>query len=199
MQQIPRDLLADADIERGSTVVAEVCSGCHGEDGIGIDPSFPNLANQAAAVLFKQLQDYKTGSRQGGQAEVMAPFAQALDDAQMADVAAYYASRAPRDRMAAGSAVLPSVERLATMGDPARGLAACEACHGPSQSGPEGTPVLLGQSVPYLEQQLQLFASGDRGNDLFARMRVIARQLTPEEMHSLAIYYGGNPVPRYKD
>lgn len=56
--------------------------------------------------------------------------------------------------------------------------------------------MLLGQSSAYLEQQLQLFASGERSGDLFGRMRTIARQLTPEEMRGLAIYYGGNPVPR---
>ena len=177
-------------------MVADVCAACHGEDGIGIDPSFPNLAHQPAPAIFKQLQDYKSGSRQGGQAEVMAPLAQELDAQQMADVAAYYASRAPRDRIEANSAVRLSIVRLATIGDPARGLAPCDACHGPSRSGPEGTPVLLGQSQPYLEEQLRLFASRERDNDLFVRMRTIAAQLTPEEMRGLAIYYGGNPVHR---
>ena len=45
---------------------------------------FPNLANQPAA-LFKQLRDYKSESRQGGQADVMTPMAQELDETQMAD------------------------------------------------------------------------------------------------------------------
>ena len=191
-----RTLIRNASIEHGATVVADVCAACHGEDGIGVDPSFPNLAHQPAPAIFKQLQDYKSGSRQGGQAEVMAPLAQELDAQQMADVAAYYASRAPRDRIEANSAVRLSIVRLATIGDPARGLAPCDACHGPSRSGPEGTPVLLGQSQPYLEEQLRLFASRERDNDLFVRMRTIAAQLTPEEMRGLAIYYGGNPVHR---
>jgi cytochrome c553 len=191
-----RTLVANASIESGATVVTDVCAACHGEDGIGVDPSFPNLARQSAAAIFKQLQDYKSGSRQGGQAEVMAPLAQELDDQQMADAAAYYASRAPRDRVEADSAVRLSIVDLATIGDPARGLAPCNACHGPSRSGPEETPVLLGQSRPYLEEQLQLFASRERDNDLFIRMRTIAAQLTPEEMRGLAIYYGGNPVHR---
>jgi cytochrome c553 len=194
-----RDLLANADVERGASLVTETCASCHGEDGIGIDPSFPNLANQPAAALFKQLRDYKSESRQGGQADVMTPMAQGLDETQMADVAAYYALRDPRDRIAAGSAVRLAIERLATIGDPTRAMAPCDSCHGASQSGLEGAPVLLGQSAPYLEQQLQLFASGERDNDLFARMRTIARQLTPEEIHGLAIYYGGNPLPRYRN
>jgi cytochrome c553 len=189
-----RSLIANASIERGATVVTDVCAACHGEDGMGVDPSFPNLAHQSAAAIFKQLQDYKSGSRQGGQAEVMAPLAQALDEQQMADAAAYYASRTPRNRVEAAWAVRLSIVELATIGDPARGLAPCDACHGPSRSGPEETPVLLGQARPYLEEQLRLFASKERDNDLFVRMRTIAAQLTPEEMRGLAIYYGGNPV-----
>ena len=85
---------------------------------------------------------------------------------------------------------------LADLGDPARGLPPCEACHGLSLEGPVETPLLLGQSTPYLEQQLQLFASRQRDNDLFVRMRTIAAELTPAEMRGLAVYYGGNPAPR---
>ena len=46
----------------------------------------------------------------------------------------------------------------------------------------------------YIEQQLKSFASAERGNDFFERMRSIARLLTPDEMHRLAIYYGGSPA-----
>jgi cytochrome c553 len=190
-----RTQIASGNIERGAAIATEVCVACHGENGMAVDPSIPNLAHQSATTLFKQLQDYKVGSRQGGQAETMASFAQPLDEQQMADVAAYYASREPRPVAPASTAVSAEIRQLATIGDPRRGLAACDACHGASQSGPEGAPGLLGQSMSYLEQQLQLFASGERDNDLFARMRTIASQLTPDEMNRLAIYYGGNPAP----
>jgi len=190
-----RTLIDSGSIERGAAIAAEVCAACHGENGIAVDPSYPNLARQSAATIFKQLQDYKTGSRQGGQAETMAPFAQALDERQMADVAAYYASRDPQRRAPASTAVSLDIAQLVTIGNVGRGLPACDSCHGANYSGPEGAAVLLGQSASYLEQQLQLFASGERDNDLFGRMRTIASQLTPEEMHSLAIYYGGRVVP----
>lgn len=189
-----RGLINEGSVDRGATIAAEVCAACHGENGIAVDPSYPNLAHQSSAAIFKQLQDYKAGNRQGGQAATMAPFAQALDEQQMADVAAYYASRDPRGRVPAGTAVSGAVEQLATIGDPGRPLAACNSCHGTIQGGPEGAPILLGQSAAYLEQQLQLFASGERDNDLFARMRTIASELTPEEMRGLAIYYDGLPA-----
>lgn len=55
--------------------------------------------------------------------------------------------------------------------------------------------MLLGQSAPYLAQQLMNFASAARGNDVFERMRTIATLLTPDEIDHLAVYYSGLPVP----
>ena len=189
-----RSLMGRASLEKGATIAAEVCGSCHGEAGEAADPSFPNLAQLSAAAIFKQLQDYKAGSRQAGQAEVMVPFAQALEDGSSADVSAFYASREDLVRVPAGDAVVPEIERLARLGDPNRSLPACDSCHGANHSGPADTPVLLGQSASYLELQLQLFASDERKNDLYARMREISRKLTPAEMHGLAVYYRGVPA-----
>jgi cytochrome c553 len=125
----------------------------------------------------------------------MAPPAKALDAQQMADVAAYYERIPPVKRAVAAEGVSPDVVRLANEGDAARGIPGCESCHGMSKSGPEGAPLLVGQPLPYLERQLAAFKSAARGNDLFERMRSIARELTQDEMHRLAIYYSGNPIP----
>lgn len=45
-----------------------------------------------------------------------------------------------------------------------------------------------------MEQQLKNFASRERHNDLYERMRVNASQLTPDEARGLAIYYQGMPT-----
>lgn len=192
-----RVMLRTADAERGATLAAEVCAACHGEAGVAPDANFPNLVRQSPGALFKQLHDYKTGHRRGGQAEVMLPVVEPLTEQQLADLAAFYALRPAPARAVAASAVMLPIERLARRGDPTRGLASCDSCHGASGA-PDGTPALLGQSVPYLEQQLQLFASGERANDLYGRMRTFASQLTPEEMSGLALYYGGLAMPQYR-
>ncbi|MET0314660.1 MAG: c-type cytochrome [Hansschlegelia sp.] len=186
-----RKRIAGGDLARGSAMVAETCSGCHGERGLSADPSFPNLAHQVPEAIFKQLRDYAAGRRTGGQAEIMTSIASTLEVGQMVDVAAYLRSLPPADRVVAGSAVSSGVEDLARNGDTRRGLPACDACHGGGRSGPEETPALLGQSAPYLEAQLKSFAAGERSNDVYGRMRAIAQRLTPGEMHELAIYYGG--------
>lgn len=187
-----RNLLANADVQQGSATAARICVACHGKDGVALVPTYPNLTHQSAAAIFKQLRDYKSGARQGGLAAVMAPVARTLDDQKMANVAVYYASLAPRV-VEYGSNVPPEIVRLVKIGSPARAAAPCDSCHGVNMSGPEESPVLLGQSVTYFEQQLNAFAVGKRRNDTYGRMRIIARALTPEEIRQLAAYYGPQP------
>lgn len=183
-----RSLLAGASAERGRKIAAEICVACHGTDGIGIAPNYPNLTRQSAAAIYKQLHDYKSGVRTGGMAVVMLPIVQPLDEGQMADVAAYYASLPPHTTRY-GRDVPREIVDLVKIGSPVRAMPPCDACHGVNMSGPVESPVLLGQSPTYFEEQLQAFATGERRNDIYGRMRVIAQQLTPQEMRGLAGYY----------
>jgi len=87
---------------------------------------------------------------------------------------------------------LPGEEwiRLVFAADPARGIAPCSACHGPGGY-KLGARALQHQRTTYIESQLLAFAQGMRQNDISEQVRTIARQLTPEEMHAVAAYYGG--------
>jgi cytochrome c553 len=55
---------------------------------------------------------------------------------------------------------------------------------------------LQGQHGAYIERQLAAFAQGMRQNDINEQMRAIATQLTPEEMHAVAAYYGAQGTAR---
>jgi cytochrome c553 len=65
----------------------------------------------------------------------------------------------------------------------------CAACHGPNEI-KFGAPPLMRQQSAYIDRQLAAFAEGMRQNDIDVRMRTIASQLTPREMHSVAEFYG---------
>lgn len=65
------------------------CAACHGADGRGIAPNFPVLAGQYADYLAKSLRQYRSGERSNA---LMAPLAAGLSDADIADLAAYYAA-----------------------------------------------------------------------------------------------------------
>ena len=65
------------------------CAGCHGANGISNSPMWPNLAGQKEAYLASQLQMFRDGRRANA---MMSPMAKGLSDADIANLAAYYAS-----------------------------------------------------------------------------------------------------------
>src|SRR6516225_11534843 len=87
-------ILAEAKPERGRAKVQEVCISCHGEQGVSVSPEFPNLAGQSGTAIYKQLNDYHSGSRTN---QFMTDVAKALDETAIADVAAYYAGQPMRN------------------------------------------------------------------------------------------------------
>ena len=76
------------------------------------------------------------------------------------------------------------------VGDNARAIPACGACHGPQGRGSDQLlPPLAGLSATYLRAQLREWRSGARANDDLGLMRGIAANLTDDEIGSLADYY----------
>src|SRR5215475_14549376 len=180
-------ILADARPERGRAKVQEVCFACHGEQGISVSREYPNLAGQSGAAIYKQLSDYRTGSRTN---QVMTDIAKALDEGTLADVAAYYAAQPKRNPDPTTLAESPpAIVRLVELGDPSRNIPPCAACHRAGSGGPIEAPILSEQGRDYLVLQLKMYASGDRRNDVYGRMRAIASRLTPAEIDGLAAYY----------
>jgi cytochrome c553 len=167
--------------------IAGVCATCHGERGVAPAPQFPNLAGQSAIAIYKQLHDYKSGSRVH---PIMSSVAQSLQDQDIINLSTHFASAAERalDQKTA-EVVDQDTLRLVERGDPARGLPACNACHGFNSGGPIETPSLSRQNKEYLASQLHAFKSSDRRNDIYTRMRSIASKLTDPEVGTLATFY----------
>src|SRR5262245_33204596 len=107
-------ILAEARPERGAAKAQEFCVACHGEQGVSRAPEYPNLAVQSGAAIYKQLSDYRTGSRTN---PVMTEIAKALDEATLADIAAYYAAQPKRNPNPATLAESPAaIVRLVELG-----------------------------------------------------------------------------------
>jgi len=47
---------------QGATKIA-VCAACHGSNGIGSTPAYPNLAGQQYTYILKQLENFRSGAR----------------------------------------------------------------------------------------------------------------------------------------
>ncbi|MEQ3696488.1 MAG: cytochrome c [Pseudomonadales bacterium] len=74
---------------------AAVCAACHGADGKAVIPGYPNLAGQNELYLVNSLKAYRRGDRKPvGNGAVMAGQAAALSDADIENLAAYYAAMA---------------------------------------------------------------------------------------------------------
>ena len=68
---------------------AATCAGCHGPAGISMIPTYPNLAGQKEAYLVAQIKAFKDGTRVNA---IMAPMVKPLNDADIANLAAFYSS-----------------------------------------------------------------------------------------------------------
>jgi cytochrome c553 len=68
---------------------AQMCSTCHGANGLSMLPNAPHLAGQPAIYLAEQMKAYRSGKRLH---EVMNVVAKPLSDADIDALAAWYAS-----------------------------------------------------------------------------------------------------------
>ncbi|HTV49681.1 MAG TPA: c-type cytochrome [Steroidobacteraceae bacterium] len=188
---------ADGSVQQGAAKTA-VCTACHGPAGNSTNPQWPKLAGQNAVYINQQLQLFKAAVRNNA---VMMPMGATLSDKDMHDIAVYYEAQTPL-----GGEADPSYwqagEALYHEGDPARGIPACIACHGPVGRGnlASGYPALRAQFAEYVVKQLTDYASGARYAGAAAgkpqspnaiMMTTIAKLLKPEDMRNVASYVQG--------
>src|SRR6202453_3304086 len=185
--EIVPGMLSNASAEsigRGATLALR-CTMCHGAHGLS-HADTPNLAGQYPTAIYKELQDFRTGARVSA---IMTPLVADLSDADMRELAAYYAYL---PRVYGDPATEGEPPRIVADGAPMRNIAPCGACHGELANKP-GAPWLKGQPVVYLHTQLQAFASGARRNDISEQMRNVARGMTTEEIDAASRFYSGLP------
>ena len=166
---------------------SELCQGCHGEDGNSYDTKVPKLAGQYAAYISKQLRNYQSGIRSH---QIMNAMAATITDADLDDIAAYFAAQQKMD--GPDSRINKLGQKLFFHSEPSRAHMACVNCHGISGKGltPKTNmfPVIGGQHKEYLYAQLLSFKYDERVNSPNAIMNKIASVLTDEELEALADY-----------
>ena len=68
---------------------ANLCQPCHGLDGVGRNPTVPNIAGESELYLIKQLKAFRSGERRHEQMSIVA---KGLADKDIANLAAWYAA-----------------------------------------------------------------------------------------------------------
>ena len=171
-----------ADLEAGRRT-AEPCKSCHGPDGNATIPGTPSIAGQPTFFTHWQLIKYRDGRRKDPR---MSPFAASLSDADMADLAAYYAAQRPLPRPATTDRV-----KVAAGRELAR-QHLCVSCHRPGLTGHEQVPRLAGQDLTYLVKMLRAFKAQTAG-DLDGTMTTAAQPLSEEDIENLAHFMATLP------
>ncbi|WP_150304227.1 c-type cytochrome [Pseudomonas saliphila] len=168
------------------------CASCHGASGEGT-ASTPRLAGQVGDYLFKQLQDFHSGSRDD---DNMAFVVSALNEDEMRDLADYYAQiRLPSRVAPTMGGDLERGRVLAESGDWEENVPACLQCHGGSGEGVEPFfPMLAGQHPEYTFVQLAKWHAGARGNSPQALMDGIAEAMSPEDMRAVSDFLATLPL-----
>ena len=151
------------------------CAGCHGDTGISKMPGTPSLVGLAPKYLVAAMKGYKSGQRKN---DVMKSVISAVSDADLSNVALYYALQKP------ARAPTPAA------GDQAAGKAAaavCAGCHGDKGvSGNPANPSLAGQDAQYLAAALRSYKEGARGDET---MKGLAASLDEAAVKNLAAFY----------
>jgi cytochrome c553/cytochrome b subunit of formate dehydrogenase len=170
---------ARPDPVQAGKAAAAACAGCHGEDGVSKTPGMPSLVALEPKYFVSAMGAYRKGQRKN---EMMKPFAAAIAEGELENVALFYALQKP------ARAQTPA------QGDPAAGkiaAASCAGCHGDrGVSTAPGTPGLAGQDAQYLAAATLAYKDGTRADDA---MKGVAAALDERNLRDIAAYYAAQP------
>jgi cytochrome c553 len=173
----------------GQALAEQVCSNCHGQRGLSSSENFPHLAAQQADYIEGELRSLRDKHRHDPAGFVyMWGIARDLTDAQIAQLAAYYAAQ---PAAAAGPAPLAEPrlgKQLFTEGLAERSVPACAGCHGDKGQGSGVIPRLAHQQRAYLLRQLTVLRQSADNRPLGTVMNSVAHTLNDDDMRALADY-----------
>jgi cytochrome c553 len=179
--------VAKPDAAKGQVTSTNVCAACHTNDGSRGSPANPILQGQHPEYLVKQLSEFKSGKRANA---VMSGMSATLSEADMKNVAAFYAGKTAKPGFAKNKDLVALGEKIYRGGIADRMIPACAGCHSPSGAGiPSQYPRLAGQHADYTEAQLVAFRSGARKNNL--AMTGVSAKLNDREIKAVADYIAG--------
>jgi cytochrome c553 len=166
-----------ADAAAGKELAAG-CAGCHGADGVSLTPLTPSLAGEPDDFIQWQLVFFRGGTRKN---EIMGPIAEALDNQQIRNLGAYYASLPPPPPASATDLLVQTGANLAIRHR-------CKSCHGEDFAGGGPAARLAGQREDVLLKALRDFKSGVRIGTGVASMADVTYELGDADMQALAHY-----------
>lgn len=167
-----------ADVAAGKAR-AQVCAGCHGENGISQTENIPSLAGQPDQFLQWQLVFFRAGSRKN---EQMQPIVEEITNADIRNLGAYFSSLTPPKGAEDGD---PDLSKKGAQVAAGR---RCASCHTDSYAGTKGVARLAGQREEYLVKALHDYKAGQRIGGGVAAMADVAYHMSDEEITAVSHY-----------
>ena len=174
--QQSRSILWDEQARNEAQHLVDSCRSCHSQvNRFQKKEAIPNLDGMPAEYFISTLKSYVSGGRHN---EIMANFKGRLSDADIYNLAAYFASRTPQK------------SQPPEQGDPVNGkiaARACAGCHGyDGNSLNPHIPNLAGQSFRYLVKASKDYRDGARQSQL---MQAPLQRLSDKNIINIAAYY----------
>ena len=184
----------------GAQIAQSKCASCHGPDGNSTNAQIPKLAGQNPAYTYAELSAFHSGYRKSS---IMSAIVASLSESEAENLASYYGEQRPTSNPVKDQALVAAGRKIFYDGTADATMSRCVMCHGsPGQGGMMGghmgmmghgmmmggmadTPNLHGQHAPYLVDQLNRFASGERQGTVMNR---IAASLTKSDSRAVAAY-----------
>jgi len=163
------------------------CTWCHGTSGQGYMVA-PRLAGQRPQYIESQIQSFREHTRDNPfSRQYMWGAVAALGPQAARDLAAYFATIAPKPANDGDRDLAARGRTIYLEGIPEANIASCYACHGPNAEGVRDIPRLGGLAYFYLKERLEQWGQGYHSG-LASPMPLVARQLGPNEIEALASY-----------
>ena len=165
-----------------ASMLANTCNGCHGPDGVSQGPAAPTIAGMNKFYLVESMKAYKAGTNRPS--TIMQRIAKGYTDAEIDKIAGFFASKE------FGRVAMQKTDNAAAEKGKALVKDLCESCHEKDGYAAEDYPVLAGQMLPYLRNNLTDFKSGMRSIDANPNMSDKEKRKKKRTLSELAEKHG---------
>ena len=159
-------------------MLANACGGCHGTNGGSAGDAMPSLASQSEPSFVEAMTKFKNGERPS---TIMGRLAKGYSDDEIKAMAGFFAKqklyvttqKLDKKKVALGAKLQEKN---------------CSRCHlDEGKDGKDDTPVMASQWLPYLQIQMDLYASGAR--KMPDKMAEKVKGLSKDELDALIQFY----------
>ncbi len=163
---------------------AQVCAGCHGENGIPQEKTTPIIWGQNEGYLYIELRDFKSGARKN---DLMSGVVASLEKADLKALAAHFAKQKWPDLQQPSPAKDVASKALGVIGS-----IGCTSCHLEQFQGDGTTARLAGQQHDYLLKTMTDFRDRTRGNN--PGMSDLLNAAQPADLDPIAQYLASQQI-----